>query len=258
MAKCIIRRLLANIEGNLPVFGKIVIRCTSTGNVALSLRSLVDQQVRVLSDEGVVLQTISLTGSTSVNTTIQQNCSGLEYCDIEIPDALSLARCVGMVTTPAASTAEYRIIMGNVIDANFLTVLSTIGGLVINSSEPNWNVMTYLAPGDNSIIDFSLLGKLKAITQITCASTRIDCDFYGELRTMYEKMCIYREAGTFNLIMNTSNQRCTWGGNVPTAGYTLSAVFSSSGVVVTRTAGTFPIESATYNKTTGIWTESVE
>lgn len=256
MAQCIRHKLFAPVSGDFPVFGVLVIRCTSSGVAALSVRSSAAQIVEVLSDTGAVLQTINLQASESTNTTISQDCTGYEFIDVRFSNSEAVTRLVGMVTSPADASAAYDLLLGDIIDATGITVISGIKNLRIVDVEPNFAHLSTLTPGNNSYIDVSKLGKCVELVTFIATSSLTGCDIFGEVQTMIEQMCANgRNTGTFGTFrMNLTGHRCTWGGAAFAAGLTLSIAFSGTGASVTVTAGSLPAGAKTsYNKSTGVW-----
>lgn len=258
MENCIIKNLIASVPGDMPVLGKIVIRCKSTGTIAISTRVTTAQDVQFINPSGGIINTVTVNPGGNVN--ISQDASLYEYVDVVFSDKYLVERISCLTTNPGSSDAQYELISGEINYIQNINVVNVLAELFLDNDVhlPALTNMGFSRPsisgeaqGIQNIVRFSNCVNLVALT---CGSTAGTVIFGGDIKTFFENMCNNgRTSGTLEIRINRPSN-FMWGQtpNVSTS-FTISVAFSNTGCDLTKTAGTFLFDSISYNKTTGVW-----
>lgn len=258
MENCIVKNLIASVPGDLPVLGKIVIRCTSTGTIAISTRVTVAQDIQFIGPTGSVIKTVTVNPGSNVN--VSQDASSYDYIDVVFRDKYAVERISCLRTSPASADALYELISG---DINYMQNIDVVGGLaeMFPDNEivlPALTVLAFNNPsisgsvqGIQNIVRFS---DCLNMTTLSCVSTAGSVLFSGDIKKFFEDMCKNgRTSGTLQMTINKTSS-FMWGQTpIITNSFTISITFSGTGCALTKTAGTFLFDSISYNKTTGVW-----
>lgn len=258
MGNCYLTKLIGVVNNdNLEVLGQIIIRATSTGTVSISFNTNEAQTVLVKTPAGYTLQTVDVPANGN-NVNITQDCSSYDYVDYVIPNKYAVTRCVGMTSSPASSDAQYNIVVGSPNYMDYIT--SYVLGYTFSATPIEMSSVTVFstATGTVNIDDITCLSKMLALTTFTNTSVSKGI-IKGDLKALIENWCKNgRVSGTIKMTLNKTINDLYWGETrlyVLSDIRSLSVTFSSTGCVVTKTAGSMPFTStATYIKATDEWT----
>lgn len=258
MENCIVETLIASVPGDMPVLGKLVIRCKSTGTVAISTRVTVAQDIQFISPSGSVIKTVTVNPGSNVN--VSQDASSYDYIDVVFRNKYAVERISCLGTSPASADARYELVSG---DINYMQNIDVCGGFAEMFLDnvivlPSLTVLTFGYPSISGSVqgiqNIARFSDCLNMTTLVCGSTAGAVFFSGDIKKFFEDMCKNgRTSGTLLIKINKSSS-FMWG-QTPTAAssFAIEITFSGTGCALTKTAGTFLFDSISYNKTTGEW-----
>lgn len=262
MENCLVTRLKGSVNADLGYLGKLIIRATSATKVNCWLTSKSNQEVTIINPHGNVISTVNLTANNRADVGVA-DMTGYDYVDIVIPNKydLTMMYCHSNSSFGGSSDAKYIVDGRNLNYAGIAGLTQARCTFVENIEKltilPNANEIE-ISTNDGSSSDKKFLpNKIFYNTHITtvnqfAAGGASESDV--DIKNFIEWMCAQgRTEGT--LVMDFSNNNKWHFGDVAgsMSGKAASCAFSATGCVITNTRGFF-YASATYNKTTGVWT----